>query len=52
MLRTLEDFAAIGALALEHTARVMQAVREDMEIRLHPGNKFAIVPDDALETIV
>ena len=52
MLGGLEDLAAIGALALEHAARVMQAVAEHMQIGLVPGHQLAVVPDDPVEPVI
>ena len=49
---TLEDFAAIGAFALEHGARVMQAVGEDMHVGVAPFDELAVVPDDAVDLVV
>src|SRR5262245_45374230 len=48
----LENFAAIGAFALEHRARVMQPVRAHMQRGIAPGNKRAVIPDDAIEPVV
>jgi hypothetical protein len=52
MLRAFENLAGIGALALENAAGVMQAMREDVQIRLGPGHEFAVIPNDALEAII
>ena len=52
MLGALEDLAAIGALALEHAARIVQAVAEHMQIGLVPGHEFAVVPDDPFEPVI
>ena len=52
VLLGLEDLAAIGALALEHGARVMQAVGEDVQVGVLPGHQLAVVPDDPFEAVV
>ena len=51
MLGQLEDLAAIGALAFEHRARIMQAVREHMDLRVRPFDELAVHPDEAVELI-
>src|SRR5688572_9129173 len=51
MLRQLEDFAPVGAQALEYRTAVMESVRQDVDIPLAPGNHLAIEPDKAV-TIV
>src|SRR5207245_1112314 len=48
----LEDLAAIGALALEHCARIMQPMGADMERGIAPGHELAVVPDDSVEPVV
>src|SRR3954468_23709879 len=52
MLRTFEDGAAIGALAFEHAARIMQAMSEHVQSSVTPRHQLAIVPDHAIEPIV
>ena len=52
MFGALEDLAAIGALALEHAARIVQAVAEHMEVGLVPGHELAVVPDDPFEPVI
>src|SRR5262249_22468072 len=52
MLRAFEDFPAIGALALEHRARIVQAMGEHVQGGLAPGHELAVVPDDPLEAVV
>ncbi len=52
MLGALEDLAAIGALALEHAAGVVQAVGEHVHRGIAPGHELAVVPDDAVEPVV
>ena len=52
VLARLEDLAAIGALALEHAARVMQAVAEHVQIGVLPGHQLAVVPDDPFEPVI
>ena len=51
MLGQLEDFAAIGALALEHRARIVQAVGQHMNLRVRPFDERAVHPDKAVELI-
>src|SRR6185437_10335655 len=52
VLLGLEDLAAIGALAFENAARIMQAVREHVQVGVLPGDEFAVVPDDPFEAVV
>jgi hypothetical protein len=52
MLGALEDFAAIGALALEHRARIVQAVRADVQRGFRPLDELAVVPNDAVEAVI
>ena len=46
MLGALEHDAAIGAFALEHAARIMQAVGEHADLALGRGNELAVEPDE------
>src|SRR5674476_1082661 len=48
----LEDRPAIGALALEHGARIVQAVAEHMQIGVSPRHQLAVVPDDPFEPVI
>src|SRR5712691_11494528 len=48
----LEDFPAIGTLALEHGAGIMQAVGEHMQGSVAPGRELTVIPDDAVEPVV
>src|SRR5674476_779254 len=48
----LEDRPAIGALALEHGARIVQAVAEHMQIGVSPRHHLAVVPDDPFEPVI
>src|SRR5262245_16973343 len=52
MFRTPEDFAAVGAFALEHGARIMQAVGEHVQGSVAPWHELAVVPDHPLEAVV
>ena len=52
MLCALEDLPAIGALALEHGAAVVQPVREHMQRGLTPWHKLAVVPDHPLKAVI
>ncbi len=45
MFGQLEDFAAVGALALEHRTAVVQRVREHVNIGLAPRHELAVEPD-------
>ena len=45
------DPPAIGALALEHGAGVMQAMGQHMDIGIGPRHQSAIVPDDAIDFV-
>jgi hypothetical protein len=44
----LEDLAAVNPFPLEHRAAVMQAVGEDVDFGVAPGNEFAVEPDDSV----
>src|SRR5437764_15224569 len=52
MFRASENGAAVGALALEHGACIMQAVGQHVQSGVPPRHEPAIVPDDALEPII
>ena len=47
MLVELEDDAAVGALALEDAAAIVEAMGEHVNRRILPRHEFAVVPDDA-----
>jgi len=51
MLTRLEDRAAVGALAFEHSACVMERVRQDVDLRLAPGDHFAVQPDPSVAVV-
>ena len=51
MLGRLEDLAAIGALALEDGAGVMQRVGQNMRLGVAPGDELAVVPDPAVAIV-
>ena len=51
MLGALENDAPIGALALEHAARIMQAMGENVDVGIGPGHELAIVPDQTIDFI-
>ena len=42
---------AIGALALEYGARIMQAMGEHVNFRLRPGQQLAVEPDHAFHLV-
>ena len=46
-----EDHAAVGALALEHAARIMQPVGEHVQRGVAPGHEPAVVPDAAVPLV-
>ena len=52
VLGGLEDLPAIGALAFEDAARVMQAVAEHVQIGLVPRHELAVVPDHPVEPVI
>src|SRR5262245_66123161 len=52
MLGALENLAAIGPLAFEHGAGIMQPVGADMERRVTPRDELAIIPDDAIKPVI
>ena len=51
MIGQLENLAAIGALAFEHRAGVVQAVRQNMDFGVCPFDKFAVHPDEPVEFV-
>ncbi len=51
MLVELEDMPAIGALALEHTAAIMESMAEHMNPRVTPGNETTVEPDHSVAII-
>src|SRR5262245_16594538 len=52
MFRALVNFAAIGALPLEHGAGVMQTMGQHMQRGLAPRHELAVVPDHPLEAVI
>src|SRR6266702_4381725 len=46
-----EDRAAVGPLALEHAARVMQPVGKHVQGRAGPWHQLAVVPDEAVAAV-
>ena len=46
-----EDRAAVGSLALEHAARIMQPVGQHVQRRAGPGHQLAVIPDEAVASI-
>src|SRR5690606_7285216 len=42
-----ENSAAIGALALEHAACIVQPMAEHMQVGVDPGHELTVVPDDS-----
>src|SRR5258707_15701912 len=51
MRGALEDPAAIGALAFEHAARIMQAVSENVDVGVGPRHQLPVVPDHAIDLV-
>src|SRR5690606_24800163 len=47
----LENLAAIGTLALEYGAGIVQAMGQDMYLRVRPGYEFAIHPYIAVKFV-
>jgi hypothetical protein len=47
----LEDASAIGALALEYGARIMQPMRQHVKLGLLPGHEFTVEPDFTVQLI-
>jgi hypothetical protein len=45
VLGQLEDLTAIGAFALEDGARIMQAMRQHMQLGIAPGHESPVQPD-------
>src|SRR5215468_7935999 len=52
MFRALENFAAIGALPLEHGAGVMQTMGQHMQRGLAPRHELAVIPDHPLKAVI
>src|ERR1700730_12601173 len=52
MLGAPEDLSAIRALSLEHRARVVQSVGEDMQRSVSPRDEPPIIPDHPLQPVV
>jgi hypothetical protein len=51
MLGQLENSATISALSFEHGARIMQAVRENVNLCIFPRQKFAVHPDPSVQLV-
>jgi hypothetical protein len=51
VLGQLEDFAAIGPLALEHRTGIMETMGQDMDLGVRPSDEFAVHPDMAVELV-
>jgi hypothetical protein len=51
VLFVVEDVSAIDSLAFEHTTRIMESVGEHVELGIAPGDKAAIVPDEAVAIV-
>src|SRR5690606_27025820 len=47
----LEDLPAIGALALEHAARIVKPMRQHVNLGILPGHEFAVKPDPAVALV-
>ena len=52
VLLDLEDTAVVHPLALEHAARVVQAVAQHVQLRVAPRYERAIEPDDTVAIVV
>src|SRR5262249_24036326 len=52
MLSTFEYLAGIGALALEHTAGIVETMAQHMEVGLVPRHELSVVPNDAFEAVI
>jgi hypothetical protein len=51
MLGAFEDFAAIGTLAFEDAGAVMQPMRQYVQLRVPPGDKLTVEPDEAVAIV-
>src|SRR5262249_37771367 len=51
MLGRFENAAAIGPLALKHAGRIVQPMREHMELGLLPGDQTAVHPNETVALI-
>ena len=52
MSAAFEDFAIVGPLALKHRRRIVQRMRQDMDIRITPWLHFAIHPDHSVAIVI
>jgi hypothetical protein len=52
MFGALENLPGVGAFALEHTTRVVQAMTQNVEVGLVPGHELSVVPDDPFEPVI
>ena len=51
MLGQLENLAAIGALALEHRAGIVQAMGQHVDLGVRPFDELAVHPDKAVKLV-
>ncbi len=52
VLGQLKDLAAVGALALEHGARVMQRVAQHVHVGVPPRHQLAVEPDETVAIVI
>ena len=52
MLGELEDLAAIGPLAFEYRAGVVQSVGQDVHLGIAPGDECPIHPDQPVAIVI
>ncbi len=52
MLGELEDLAAVGALAFEHGAAIVECVSQDMDVGRPPRYELAIEPDRTIAIVI
>src|SRR5215831_15343155 len=52
MLCALEYLASICALALEHTAGIVETMAQHMEVGFVPRHELSVVPNDPFEAII
>src|SRR5262245_26563373 len=52
MFGALEYLARIRALALEHTASIVETMAQHMEVGLVPRHELSVVPNDAFEAVI
>src|SRR4029079_5639715 len=52
MFGALEDLSGVGAFALEHATRVVQAMAQNVEVGLVPGHELSFVPGARFDRVI